>query len=123
MSMACHPLQDLRRRRLVLAGHPVSLASPPQRRRGAMTGPSTRRGSVLIRRSVTIAWHLRQQAGSALADPVLAAAGLRQAHPDGKPMQQARSLDSKETGCAAHQAKPIRRISSEARHLRSLIPS
>jgi hypothetical protein len=71
----------------------------------------------------TIAWHLRQQAGSALADPVLAAAGLRQAHPDGKPMQQARSLDSKETGCAAHQAKPIRRISSEARHLRSLIPS
>ena len=32
-----------------------------------------------------------------LADEVLAAAGLRQAHQDGKPMRQARSLDSKET--------------------------
>jgi putative acetyltransferase len=28
MNVVCHPLQDLRRRRLVLAGHPVSLAVP-----------------------------------------------------------------------------------------------
>jgi len=32
-----------------------------------------------------------------LADEVLAAAGLRQAHGDGEPMRQARSLDAKET--------------------------
>src|SRR6516164_7406846 len=34
---------------------------------------------------------------AALADKVLAAAGVSQAHRDGKPMPQARSLDSKET--------------------------
>ena len=52
-----------------------------------------------------------------LADEVLAAAGLSRVHADGKPMRQARPHGSKRyLGCVAHQAGPIRRASSGARH-------